>query len=71
MRVQLKKPIEGELKHFGKFQHQLSTEATILENNILKPSFELNDSVTSGYLEYMNFIPKGTKVTITLEWETK
>ena len=71
MRLQLEKSIEGELKHFGKFQHQLSVESTMLENNILKPSFEFNGSVTSGYLKYMNFIPEGTKVTITLEWETE
>jgi len=30
MRIQLKKPMECEIKHYEKFHHQLSTEATIL-----------------------------------------
>ncbi len=41
------------------------------EQNILKPSFDFNNSYTSGYLKYFTFIPVGTEVKITLEWETK
>ena len=71
MRVKLKKPIEGTPEHYGMTQHILSTEAIMQDRNTLKPSFEFNKWWTSGYLKYIWFIPKGTKVKITLEWETE
>ncbi len=71
MRVQLKKDIKGTVETYGKNQHCLSTTTKIEEHNILKPSFGFNDNYTSGYLKYFTFIPVGTEVKITLEWETK
>jgi len=53
---------------------KIITTTKVEKDNTIIPCFKFEGKTnyfTSGYLKYFTFIPEGTKVKVTIEWEKK
>lgn len=47
---------------------KLETTVKVEDYNVIKPTFKYGNNLTSGFLKYFTFIPKGKEVKVTIEW---